>query len=69
MNDYTWPSVFFSYFFFTLSLALAVFFFVRSWRDGYWGKRSEDVKYAVFDDEATSRGRVTEPGPKGAMRS
>jgi hypothetical protein len=50
MNDYTWPSVFFSYFFFALSLALAVFFFIRSWRDGYWGKHSEDVKWRVFDE-------------------
>ena len=51
MNDYTWPSVFFSYFFFALSLALGLFFFFRSWKDGYWGKNSEDVKYQVFRGE------------------
>ena len=28
MTDYTWPSVYFSYFFFALSMGVAVFFFV-----------------------------------------
>jgi hypothetical protein len=50
MNDYTWPSVYFSYFFFTICLGVAVFFFIRSLRDGYWTKGGEDVKYHVFDD-------------------
>jgi len=50
MNDYTWPSVYFAYLFFTLSLGLAVFFFVRSWKDGYWNKASEEIKYQVFND-------------------
>jgi len=50
MTDYTWPSVYFSYLFFTLSLGLAVFFFARSWKDGYWNKSSEEVKYRVFDE-------------------
>ena len=49
MNDYTWPSVYFAYFFFTISLGVAVYFFVRSWKDGYWGKGAEDVKYTIFD--------------------
>jgi hypothetical protein len=49
MRDYTWPSVYFAYLFFTLSLALALFFFVRSWKDGYWSKESEDIKFQVFD--------------------
>ena len=51
MNDYTWPSVYFSYLFFALSLAVAVFFFVRSLKDGYWGKGGEEVKYRVFEEE------------------
>jgi hypothetical protein len=51
MNDYTYPGVFFSYLFFALSLALAVFFFVRSWKDGYWGKDGEQVKYQVLHDD------------------
>ena len=51
MNDYTWPSVYFAYFFFTLSLGLALFFFARSWKDGYWSKEGDDIKYQVFEEE------------------
>jgi hypothetical protein len=51
MNDYTWPSVYFAYFFFALCLGVAIFFFVRSWKDGYWKKDGEEIKYRVFDDE------------------
>jgi len=50
MSDYTWPSVYFAYLFFSLSLALAVFFFLRSRKDGYWSKESEDIKYRVFEE-------------------
>jgi hypothetical protein len=49
MNDYTWPSVYFSYLFFALSAGLTVFFCVRSWKDGQW--KSEEAKYTVFEDE------------------
>jgi len=52
MTDYTWPSVYFAYLFFALSAALCVYFFLRSWKDGYWGKDAEEIKYRVFDDEA-----------------
>ena len=51
MRDYTWPSVFFAYFFFALSLALGLYFLLRSRHDGYWGEHAEDVKYQVFQDE------------------
>jgi hypothetical protein len=50
MNDYTWPSVYFSYLFFTICLGLAIYFFLRSRKDGYWSKESEEIKYQVFDD-------------------
>ena len=50
MSDYTWPSVYFAYLFFAISLGVGVYFFVRSWKDGYWGKDGEDIKYTVFDD-------------------
>ena len=56
MTDYTWPSVYFAYFFFAICLVLAVYFFLRSWRDGYWGKDSEAVKYRLFDDEDCGAG-------------
>lgn len=50
MNDYTWPSVYFSYLFFALMAVLAGFFFVKTLKDGYWGKHGEDVKYQIFND-------------------
>jgi hypothetical protein len=51
MNDYTWPSVYFAYFFFTICLVLAVFFFIRSLKDGYWSKDGEAIRYQVFEDK------------------
>ena len=51
MNDYTWPSVYFAYLFFFLSLGVAVFFFVRSLKDGYWTRESEEIKLQVFEEE------------------
>jgi hypothetical protein len=51
MNDYVYPSIYFAYFFFLILMLLAVYFFVRSWRDGYWGERGEEIKYHVFEDE------------------
>ena len=56
MTDYTYPSVYFAYLFFAISLAFAVFFFVRSWKDGYWGDKGEEVKYQVFEEAAPKRG-------------
>jgi hypothetical protein len=50
MNDYTWPSVYFAYLFFTICLGLAIYFFIRSRKDGYWSKESESIKYQVFED-------------------
>ena len=52
MNDYTWPSVYFAYLFFALCFFLALFFFVRSWNDGYWTREGEAIKYQMFDDDA-----------------
>jgi hypothetical protein len=51
MTDYTWPSVYFAYLFFAICLFLAIFFFIRSLKDGYWSKEGEAVKYRVFEDE------------------
>jgi hypothetical protein len=49
MSDYTWPSVYFAYLFFAICLVFAVVFFVKSLRDGYWGRDAEEVKYRIFD--------------------
>jgi len=46
--DYTYPSVFFAYIFFALMFLLAVYFFVKSWKDGYWGEEAEEIKKQVF---------------------
>ncbi len=54
--DYTYPSIFFSYFLFVLFLAGGVFFCIRSLKRGYWGKDAEDVKYRVFDDGEAPHG-------------
>ncbi len=53
--DYTYPSVFFAYLFFALSVALAVYFFVKSCRDGYWGKNGEDIKFRMLEDDDAER--------------
>jgi hypothetical protein len=60
MRDYTWPSVYFAYLFFALSVALALFFFVRSWKDGYWGKEAEEIKFQVFEKKVNHETDETE---------
>ena len=54
-TDYTYPSVYFAYLFFFLSFGLAVYFFIRSRRDGYWGDKGEDAKYQMFEEDDTHR--------------
>lgn len=56
MADFTYPSIFFSYFFFALMASGALFFFLRSLKDGYLGRNSEDPKYRMLDDEEVPRG-------------
>ena len=51
MIDYVYPSIFFSYFLFFLFLAGGIFFFVRSFRDGYWGSKGEEPKYRMLEDD------------------
>lgn len=55
--DYSYPSVFFSYFLFFLFAAGALFFLLRSVRDGYWGPHGEDPKYRMLEDEETVHGK------------
>ena len=51
MRDYSYPSVYFAYFYFALLLVGAIFFFVRSIKHGYWGEESEEPKYRMLDDD------------------
>jgi hypothetical protein len=53
--DYTYPSIYFAYLFFFLMFLLAVFFCLRTIKDGYWGKDGEDVKFHVLDDDDGQR--------------
>jgi hypothetical protein len=57
MQDYTYPSIFFSYFLFTLFAGGALYFLIRSFKDGYWGANSEEVKYRMLDEEAEHGGK------------
>jgi len=51
MHDYTYPSVYFSYFLFLLLAGGALYFFVRSLKDGYLGPNSEEPKYRMLRDD------------------
>lgn len=53
MQDYTYPSVLLAYLLFALFSGGAIYFFVRSLKDGYLGKDSEAVKYRMLSDEET----------------
>jgi len=59
MTDYTYPSVYFAYFFFLIVASGALYFFFRTRKDGYWGKDGEDVKYRMLetDDNGDENGR------------
>jgi hypothetical protein len=54
-TDYTYPSVYFAYLFFALSFGLALYFFIRSRRDGYWGEKGEEAKFQMFEDDEKPR--------------
>jgi hypothetical protein len=51
MQDYVYPSIYFAYFYFFLLLAGAIYFCLRSIKDGYWGRESEVAKYRMLEDE------------------
>ena len=51
MGDATYQSVFFSYFLFVLLAGGALYFFIRSLKDGYLGPNSEEPKYRMLQDD------------------
>jgi hypothetical protein len=57
--DYMYPSVFFAYFLFLILTLLTLYYFIRSRKEGYWGKHGEDPKYRMMqdDEEEGSDGR------------
>jgi hypothetical protein len=56
VHDYVYPSIFLAYLMFFLFVVGAIFFLIRSRRDGYFGKDSEDPKYRMLDDETENVG-------------
>jgi hypothetical protein len=54
MQDYSYPSIYFSYFLFALFAGGALYFFIRSLRHGYLGRDSEAPKYRMMQDEEGS---------------
>jgi hypothetical protein len=57
--DYSYPSVFLSYFLFLILTLLTLFFLIHSRKHGYFGKHSEDPVARMMndDDEGGSHGR------------
>ena len=49
--DYMYPSIFLAYFLFFLLSALTLYFLLRTRKDGYWGKNSEDPARRMMRDE------------------
>ncbi len=54
-GDYVYPSIYFAYFLFLIFLVGAIYFFLKSYRDGYWGEEGESIKYQVWADEEEPR--------------
>jgi hypothetical protein len=52
MTDYTWQSVYFAYLLFAVLAGGAVFFFIRSIKDGYLGPNGEEPKYRMLEDDS-----------------
>ena len=51
MTDHTYQSVFFAYFLFFLMVGGALYFFLRSLKDGYLGSNSEEPKFRMLRDD------------------
>jgi hypothetical protein len=50
VHDYVYPSIFLAYLMFFLFVAGALFFLIRSRKDGYWDEQSEAPKYQMLDN-------------------
>jgi hypothetical protein len=64
-GDYVYPSIYFAYFFFAVMAGLALYFLLRSRRDGYWGKQGEDIKYRMMEDDEPRQDSGPGPLPNG----
>jgi len=50
--------MYFAYFLFVLVAGGAVFFFIRSLKDGYMGRNSEEPKYRMLEAEPPTNGVI-----------
>jgi hypothetical protein len=51
MLDFIFAVSFLANLIFILIIVATGFFLIRSFKDGYWGKHGEDVKYQMFDED------------------
>jgi len=51
MTDYTWPSIYLANLMFLILFCGTGYFLIRSRKDGYWGKDSEEAKYRMLEDD------------------
>jgi hypothetical protein len=49
--DYTWASVYFANLLFLIIFGGSAYFLIRSRKDGYFGKSSEEPKYRMLQDD------------------
>jgi hypothetical protein len=57
-QDYVYPGIYFAYLYFAIMLVGALFFFVRSFKDGYWDERSETAKHQMLKDDERKKDGV-----------
>lgn len=68
MRDFTYQSVYFAYFIFFLLAGGALYFFLRSLKDGYLGPDSEEPKYRMLrDDDEPTTGQQGAAAPQGDL--
>lgn len=58
-QDYNYPGIYFAYFYFFIMSVGTLFFFIRSFKDGYWDKRSETAKYQMLKDNESRKDGVS----------
>ncbi|HEY3840870.1 MAG TPA: hypothetical protein VGL72_30060 [Bryobacteraceae bacterium] len=49
--DYTYPSIYLANLLFLILMGGAIYFCIRSRKDGYWGQSSEEPKYRMLQDD------------------
>ena len=63
MHDTTYPSVLFSYFTIFFLMMGAVMICLLTIKQGYWGKKSEEPKYRMLEDDYSTDGAAAPRRP------